>query len=230
MTSQSRTLLSAFLLILMFTPWSQAKNLDEQQNAFIVTLNIQLPDGAAAEDMIVYLEPINPTFPLPINQEKIQISQRNKAFAPYVSLVQKGGQANFLNEDDITHHIYSPVGHSKFSFKIRTNEKKELPNFEQAGEVVMGCNIHDWMSGYILVVDTPYFAKSDAQGKVILSEVMLGDYFLNIWHPQLDSSENKQVQRVEIKDDVEIEVKLKSFLKPLPVQKSEDDFDFLSDY
>lgn len=230
MTRQISSLLSAFILILVINPCSHATNLDEKQGVFSVTLNVELPDGTAAEDMIVYLEPINPVYPLPINQNTIQISQRNKAFSPYVNVVQKGGSANFLNEDDITHHIYSPVGHTKFSFKIRTNQQKKLPSFEQAGEVAMGCNIHDWMSGYILVVDTPYFAKSDAQGQAILSDVMAGEYLLNIWHPQLNSIENKQVQHIEIKDNSEVSIKLESSLKPLPVQKSEDDFDFLSDY
>lgn len=223
-------ILLTFFLIMIFNPYSHANNNIKIQEKFSITLNVKHLDGEAAKELVAYLEPVNPVYPLPINQTIIKISQIEKAFAPYISVMQKGGQVNFINEDDITHHIYSPVSDNKFSFKIKTNEQKLFANFEHTGEVAMGCNIHDWMSGYILVVDTPYYAKTDVQGQVAISEVVAGDYLLNIWHPQLNSTDNRQVQRVEINKNVELLIKLESPLLDLPVQKSEDDFDFLSDY
>jgi len=50
--------------------------------------------------------------------------------------------------------------------------------------VTLGCNIHDWMIGYVLVVPTPFFGKSDAGGAVRLRELPAGSYELRAWHPQ----------------------------------------------
>ncbi|WP_440874194.1 hypothetical protein [Thalassotalea sp. PLHSN55] len=240
MIKQSWKLLLSLLLIMTFQPWGHLSANESAQEAtkqnysvkqsYSVTLNVQHIDNKAAADLIVYLEPLSAALPLPANQAIVKVSQRDKAFAPYISVVQKGGQANFVNEDDITHHIYSPVSDNKFAFKIKTHEQKLLPSFEHAGEVAMGCNIHDWMSGYILVVDTPYYAKTNAQGQVEISDVIAGDYLLNIWHPQMSAAENKQVQRIEIQNNTKLSIKLKSSFNHLPEQKSEDDFDFLSDY
>jgi hypothetical protein len=54
--------------------------------------------------------------------------------------------------------------------------------FDKAGTVVLGCNIHDQMLAFVYVVDTPYFAKTDASGKVKLSDIPNGDYILKVWH------------------------------------------------
>src|SRR5690606_15298967 len=56
--------------------------------------------------------------------------------------------------------------------------------FDQPGIVVVGCNIHDWMIGWIVVLDTPHHARSAADGKVRL-EVPDGEYTLRAWHPRL---------------------------------------------
>ena len=53
----------------------------------------------------------------------------------------------------------------------------------------LGCNIHDWMLAYILVVDTPWFTKADAQGNAVLAELPAGRYRLVVWHPRLTDAE-----------------------------------------
>ncbi len=58
------------------------------------------------------------------------------------------------------------------------------PRSTLAGSVALGCNIHDWMNGYIRVVDTPYAAKTDHNGYARIAAVPYGSYGLTIWHPR----------------------------------------------
>ena len=66
--------------------------------------------------------------------------------------------------------------------------------FDKTGVVSLGCNIHDWMSAYIYVVDTPYFTITDTKGKASLA-LPFGDYKIRYWHPDIDrkSAENHQI-------------------------------------
>ena len=61
--------------------------------------------------------------------------------------------------------------------------------FDKPGVVVLGCNIHDWMVGYVYVSESPYFAKTNAEGKALLSDLPPRDYVVRVWHPQLVASE-----------------------------------------
>ncbi|MBF0516283.1 MAG: methylamine utilization protein, partial [Nitrospirae bacterium] len=57
--------------------------------------------------------------------------------------------------------------------------------FDKPGVVVIGCNIHDWMKAYIYVVETPYFARSDSNGKTIINNLPAGQYDVTVWHPNV---------------------------------------------
>jgi hypothetical protein len=60
--------------------------------------------------------------------------------------------------------------------------------FDRPGLVTLGCNIHDWMVGYVMVVSTPHFGKTDASGNVRLRELPAGGYQVHVWHPQQRAS------------------------------------------
>ena len=198
-------------------------------SAVELTVTIYDYEKHKLKDIIVYLEGKDTKVVEKINKS-VEISQFNRSFAPYISVVQTGNQVRFHNKDDITHHIYSPIGKNKFQFKILSGQQHEMDDFTSEGEIAMGCNIHDWMSGYLLVLDTPYFDKTNAQGVVSLSVKHKGNYQLTIWHPQLNESNNRMVQSITLDKNKHIEIRLTNAMDPLPMQKSEDDFDFLSDY
>lgn len=94
----------------------------------------------------------------------------------------------------------------------------------------MGCNIHDWMSGHLLIVETPYFAKTDSNGQVTIDVAKAGAYNVVVWHPQMREKDHKISKIVTIDKASTIEMKLLKPLAELPSQKNDEDFDFLSDY
>ena len=180
-------------------------------------------------NMVVYLQPLNDLV-LPVSDKVVEIGQLDRAFTPYISVMQLGNHANFQNKDDITHHIYSPVGDNKFSFKIRAGQSKSKNDFQQLGEVAMGCNIHDWMSGYLYIVDTPLFGKTNEQGVVNIAIAQHGEYQLVIWHPHLETETHTMSQTIKWPAIEQLTIKIPHKIGKISEQKNQDDFDFLSDY
>lgn len=197
-------------------------------------ISVQAPDGSAVEDLVVYAEPLQSGLVSDRETPPLQINQKNKTFAPYVSVIQRNSAVNFVNQDDITHHIYSVSGNNRFSFKIAAGETGQIiagaGNSAGAEAVAMGCNIHDWMSGYLLVLDTPYYAKTDSQGRVALDIEQPGDYRVNVWHPQIQTPDHRMKMDVSLAGEVAFNMQLNQPLAPIPEQAGEEEFEFLEQY
>ncbi len=114
----------------------------------------------------------------------VPIEQVDREFVPYVTVLQTGTVATFPNRDPIMHHVYSFSPAKSFEIKLYSGKSPMQVAFDKPGVVTLGCNIHDWMIGYVLVVPTPYFAKTDASGSARLRDVPAGGYEVRAWHPQ----------------------------------------------
>ena len=196
-----------------------------------ICVNISVKDytGQSLEGMVVYLEPLDGQI-LQQSSKEVIIGQLGKSFTPYISVSQVNSKINFTNQDDITHHIYSAGSDNKFSFKIRAGKTNSSTNFVKPSEVAMGCNIHDWMSGYLLIVDTPFFGKTNKLGQVSFAMNEKGKYKIVIWHPQMEEDSNRMISNEIINGNTEFTYTLKNKMSEIPKQQSDDDFDFLSDY
>jgi len=202
---------------------------DESVKNTCVQIFVNSKAGQALADMVVYLEPLDGQI-LEQSSKEVVVGQLDKSFSPYISVSQVSSQVNFVNQDDITHHIYSAGSDNKFSFKIRAGQTNSSALFEHETEVAMGCNIHDWMSGYLLVVNTPYFTKTDNQGRASFDVAKKGKYKIVVWHPQMQSENNRLIKDETILTNSTITFSLKNEMSEIPLQESDDDFDFLSDY
>jgi plastocyanin len=108
------------------------------------------------------------------------MDQRDQRFNPHTLVVRKGTSVLFPNNDVVSHHVYSFSPTKPFELGLYKGSVYPPVLFDKAGLVVVGCNIHDGMLGYILVVDTPYFSLSDDRGVASL-DVPPGDYLLEVW-------------------------------------------------
>ncbi|MBU2926159.1 hypothetical protein Q4506_09720 [Colwellia sp. 4_MG-2023] len=217
------------LALLSTKGYSENRCNDASSNKNCVQILVESNTGQALKDLVVYLEPLDGQLLEP-NLEHLVINQEGRAFSPYISVSQVNSDVNFVNKDDITHHIYSAGSENKFSFKIKSGETNASVEFNQPAEVAMGCNIHDWMSGYLLVVNTPYFAKTNTQGYAYFDITELGKYKIVVWHPQMKSTDNRMIQEASVLPHSQFSFKLKNEMAGIPLQESDDDFDFLSDY
>lgn len=114
-----------------------------------------------------------------------EISQENKQFVPAVRVVTVGTLVRFPNRDSVRHHVYSFSPAKKFEIKLYAGTPAAPVLFDQPGVAVLGCNIHDQMVGWVVVLDTPYFAQTDAQGQALLEGMPAGAHQLRAWHARL---------------------------------------------
>ncbi len=112
------------------------------------------------------------------------MDQVDKQFVPAVLAVATGTAVSFPNRDDIRHQVYSFSPAKRFELRLYEGTPSVPVTFDQPGLVVLGCNIHDWMLGYVYITDDPWFAVSDAQGLVQL-DAPAGQYPATAWHPAL---------------------------------------------
>lgn len=115
------------------------------------------------------------------------MDQRDKQFVPSVLAVRTGTSVTFPNSDNIRHHVYSFSPAKRFELRLYKGTPSEPVQFDTPGVVVLGCNIHDWMVGYVYVTDDPWFAVSDAQGQLAIDGLPAGSYRVKLWHPQLEN-------------------------------------------
>jgi plastocyanin len=150
--------------------------------ASATTLLVQVNDAAGKPlaDTVVYAEPEGGNAPR--SPRPAEIEQRGLKFLPIVTVVQTGSQVSFPNNDKVRHHIYSFSPAKKFDQKLYSGVAAAPQVFDKAGTVVLGCNIHDRMIAYVKVVDTPYFAKTDAAGVAHIELPAAGKFTVTAWH------------------------------------------------
>lgn len=145
--------------------------------------------GAALADAVVSLHAAQPSFAAPA--ARAIMDQRGSQFVPRVLPVQAGTSVVFPNSDQIRHQVYSFSASKRFELPLYAGTSASPIRFDQPGVVVLGCNIHDWMIGYIVVLDTPYFGKTGDDGKARL-DAPAGKYRMRVWHPRLGGAPQEQ--------------------------------------
>jgi plastocyanin len=114
-----------------------------------------------------------------------EIAQANKKFEPRVIVVPVGTPVSFPNRDTVRHHVYSFSPAKTFELKLYTGPAANPVVFDKVGVAVLGCNIHDQMAAWVVVVETPYFGRSAKAGSIVMHNVPPGSYRLRVWHPGL---------------------------------------------
>ena len=143
---------------------------------------------------VVYLQGSFPKF---ATLPTVQISQKHLAFVPPLLPVRLGTKVEFPNLDDTYHSIFSYSPAKRFDLGRYRPEERPIPSqvFDTPGLVTLRCDIHEHMRGLILVLDTPYFVVTGADGRFRLSRLPAGHYTLKAW---IDSKTTRE-RPVELK-------------------------------
>ena len=140
------------------------------------------PQGRMLDGAVVSLLPLRGNaWPAP---RPAHIEQVDKAFHPLVSVVQVGTAVDFPNNDRVRHHVFSFSSAKVFELKLYAGRPAQPVVFDKPGVVVLGCNIHDRMLAYVVVVETPWSAVAGTDGLARLRGVPAGEYTMQVWHPQ----------------------------------------------
>lgn len=148
--------------------------------------------GGAIADAVVTLRALEragktapatrPRLQVPVTPVVIQ--QLDREFVPRITVVPVGARISLPNNDAVPHSVYSFSPAKQFEFEVYVGSSPQVLTLDKVGIITLGCNIHDWMVGYVVVVDTPFVQSTDGRGDVSFANVPEGDYELRIWHPQ----------------------------------------------
>ncbi|MDR5767120.1 MULTISPECIES: methylamine utilization protein [unclassified Caballeronia] len=161
------------------------------------SVRVQVVDqaGAPVPDAIVYALPVNGKPPATKPTSAV-IDQIKRRFVPMVSVVQTGASVAFPNKDNIEHDVYSFSPPKRFELNLYHGIPANPVVFDKPGLVVMGCNIHDSMVAYLLIVDTPWFAKTDAHGAATIDNLPADAYKVIAWHFRQSDPNAQPTQKV----------------------------------
>ena len=149
-----------------------------------VAVSVRDAKGRPVADAVVTLTPASGARAGPIRFPwPYRVEQRGMQFHPFVLIVPNGAEVAFPNRDQVRHHVYSFSPAKRFELKLYGKDQTRSVTFEKAGVVAIGCNIHDFMVAFIKVVDTPWAAKTDANGSAVLRGAPNGRAKLEVWHP-----------------------------------------------
>ena len=173
-------------------------------------VNVAFIDAAGhpLTDAVVMLEPVGA--PLAVKpMQGAQIAQHELQFNPQVTVVTVGTPVTFPNQDTVKHHVYSYSAAKTFQIKLYAGVPHTPIVFDKPGIAVLGCNIHDSMLAWVVVTDTPLWARSAASGLARVADVPPGNYQMRVWHSSLNDAAPPQVVPLTVgAADVEQRVKL----------------------
>jgi plastocyanin len=121
------------------------------------------------------------------------VTQRDKTFLPHVLAVPVGTSVQFRNDDRIYHNVFSIAKPNEFDAGIRATGATYSKTFTRPGVVELLCNIHSTMNAYVLVVDSPLYAKAQASGSFVVHGVPPGRYELSAWHEAASTITRKPI-------------------------------------
>lgn len=164
--------------------------------------------GKPVSDAVIYAMPVAGSRIAARTPATVAIGQQDREFVPYVTAIQVGTTVNFPNRDPLLHHVYSFSPVKNFEFKLYSGAAPRGILFDKPGTVTLGCNIHDWMLGYIQIVETPYFATTGADGRARITDVLAGEFMLHVWHPMQRAVAEPKPIKLDARTNAEVEFAL----------------------
>jgi plastocyanin len=165
------------------TPLSLAMLLAAAAHAAPVTVQVADTQGKPIAGAVVYLDsPDAARAAKPL--ERVEVVQAQRQFVPQVTVVTLGSAVQFPNLDTVRHHVYSLSPVKRFELKLYIGRPESPVVFDKAGVAVLGCNIHDQMVAWVVIVETPFYARTDDNGRATI-EAPAGSYRLRTWHTGL---------------------------------------------
>jgi plastocyanin len=154
--------------------------------------------------------PVHQSTPRP----KAVMDQQHTQFVPHVLIVSAGTEVQFPNNDVVSHHVYSFSEAKTFELGLYKGNTHPPLVFDKPGIVVLGCNIHDSMLGYIVVVPTEHYGMTDNHGTLRLEGLPPGEYTVDAWTPRARPTGLPVEQRIAVADTAMAEFQVTGRLAP----------------
>lgn len=161
-------------------------------------LSVRVVDssGRPVRDAVVTLYPAGSAARPAHSGGRFVISQQNMQFHPFLTIIPVGSDVSFPNYDNTKHHVYSFSPAKKFELKLFAKDQSRTVHFDKAGVVALGCNIHDQMSAFIVVTDSAWTARTNAQGIVAFADAPNAAGRVTVWQPYLRAPGEEVAQSI----------------------------------
>jgi len=137
--------------------------------------------------VVAYIKKIDQGKPFDIDPDKpITLDQKGCRFRPHIVVVPKGQPLRILNSDGVLHNVHLHAKKNEPLNRSMPGKLKELDvTFDYAERIRVGCDVHNWMAGWIVVAKHPYYAVTGKDGAFRFDDVPAGNYTVEIWHEKL---------------------------------------------
>ena len=159
----------------------------EAQGAVAGQVSLLERPGEQSEDLadaIVWLDPAvaprNRTSPVTAT-----IQLQGRQFSPRVRAIPEGSKVEFPNQDSFSHNVFSKANNAVFDTGVYGRGKTMDQTFKESGIFPIYCNIHPRMTGYVIVLKSPYYAQAGDDGRFSVNAVPAGNYTMHIWHDRV---------------------------------------------
>lgn len=115
-------------------------------------------------------------------EHRVQMAINGRQFSPRVRIVTTGSTVEYPNQDPFSHNVFSTAAGASFDLGVYGSGPGKSNQFKKPGAFPVYCNIHEKMTGYVVVVATPYLAQAAADGRWSIAKVPAGKYELHFWH------------------------------------------------
>jgi plastocyanin len=150
------------------------------------SLQLMVGSGGALKNAVVIVEGVRAGKALPPNATSVQLDQKNCEYGPHVMIVPVKSELSIRNSDPILHNIHMyQDDESLFNIAQPVQNQENKHALTKAGFVYAECDVHGWMQAHIAVVDNPYYAVTDENGKFNIADLPPGNYTVKIWHEYL---------------------------------------------
>jgi plastocyanin len=198
-------------------------------DAAVINVLVLGPDGEPIPDVAVFLEGDGRGSGA-LQIESATMDQVETNFVPHMLVVETGTAVEFPNSDIVAHHVYSFSKPNNFVLPLYKGDAHAPVTFEHNGVVILGCNIHDGMLGYIVVVDSGVFGVTDLNGRVSLNIDVDAGRAVSIWSPRLRDDESALSAAVEVPADDPSDLTFRMQKKLRPPHHSQSEAVQWSDY
>jgi len=149
-----------------------------------LTVRVVDSAGRPVREAVVTLRP-NGSATRPSRAGRFVVAQKNLQFQPFLTIVPVGSDVSFPNFDPTKHHVYSFSPPKRFELKLFAKDQSRTVRFDKPGVIALGCNIHDAMSAFIVVTDSAWTARTNAQGVAAFGDAPGVPGRVTVWHPYL---------------------------------------------
>ncbi|MBT3855713.1 MAG: tetratricopeptide repeat protein [Nitrospina sp.] len=159
------------------------------KNTTTIKGSIQINGNKADANTLVFLETKNKLKVSSQKNQTLTISQKSLSFSPKHSVIQVGSSVTFSNEDVEVHNIFSKSLSNQFNLGAMASGSYKTVEFNQAGPVVLRCNMHKDMIGTLFVVPNGYYTRINADGGYQFENIKSDNYIMQVWNPMLAPEE-----------------------------------------